>query len=131
MSSSIYQCKFSFINGVDKFLLLNRYLQWLIEDQDSSDTQFHTLYAISLAKSALQSAVVENKSAVSDSGILGEYNTYESIKGSIFESPVEERLQIFLESSDLYDPMQVLELIETSELWLEKVTAILFTHFAF
>uniref|UniRef100_A0A7N2RAX7 Uncharacterized protein n=1 Tax=Quercus lobata TaxID=97700 RepID=A0A7N2RAX7_QUELO len=39
---------------------------------------------------------------------------------SIFESPLRERLQIFLSSSDLYDPEEVLYLIEGSELWLEK-----------
>ena len=42
-------------------------------------------------------------------------------KDSIFQSPVRERLQIFLQSSNLYDPEEVLDLIESSELWLEKV----------
>ncbi|PIM99412.1 hypothetical protein CDL12_28099 [Handroanthus impetiginosus] len=41
-------------------------------------------------------------------------------RSSIFESPVRERLQIFLQSSDLYDAEEVLGMIEESELWLEK-----------
>lgn len=39
----------------------------------------------------------------------------------IFQSPVRERLQMFLQSSDLYDPEEVLDLIEVSEFWWEKV----------
>ncbi|KAF2302848.1 hypothetical protein GH714_008956 [Hevea brasiliensis] len=43
-----------------KVEILQRYLQWLIEDQDSIDTQFHTLYALSLAKSAIEAFEVES-----------------------------------------------------------------------
>lgn len=94
----------------------------MIEDQESDDPQFHTAYAVLLAKSALETydvelstqysvvAVPENEMKVSDVGT-----------GVIFESPVRERLQIFLESSDLYDVEEVLDMIEGSELWLEKV----------
>lgn len=96
-----------------------RYLQWLIEEQDSDDTQFHTLYALSLAKSALE-AIEEDGSGMAIRVNPGEINTNETEADSFFESPVRERLQIFLQSSDLYDPLQVLELIENSELWLEK-----------
>lgn len=39
----------------------------------------------------------------------------------IFQTPVRERLQMFLQSSDLYDPEEILDLIEGSELWWEKV----------
>lgn len=79
------------------------------------------MYAISLAKSALESYERESMYGEHDVGNIGEKSTYDSGSNSIFESPVRERLQIFLESSDLYDPLQVLELIENSELWLEKV----------
>ncbi|KAK7393772.1 hypothetical protein VNO78_22336 [Psophocarpus tetragonolobus] len=101
-----------------KVEILQRYLQWLIEDQDCNDTQLHTLYALSLAKSAIEAFESENISANLDSG-----NTETSLatmKNSIFQIPVRERLQIFLQSSDLYDPEEVLDLIEGSELWLEK-----------
>lgn len=43
-------------------------------------------------------------------------------KRFIFRSPVRERLQIFLQPSDLYDPEEVLDLMESSEIWLEKET---------
>ncbi|KAK7302881.1 hypothetical protein RJT34_13778 [Clitoria ternatea] len=43
-----------------------------------------------------------------------------ALANTIFETPIRERLQIFLQSSDLYDLEEVLDLIEGSELWLEK-----------
>ncbi|XP_059624991.1 vacuolar sorting protein 3 [Cornus florida] len=98
-----------------KVEILQRYLQWLIEDQDSDDTQFHTSYAILLAKSAIETYITET-----EAGIPEETNISDSGRDSIFQSPVRERLQIFLQSSDLYDPEEVLDLIEGSELWLEK-----------
>ncbi|XP_057981960.1 vacuolar sorting protein 3 [Malania oleifera] len=100
--------------------ILQRYLQWLIEDQDSDDTQFHTLYALSLAKSAMETFETENSSQNPDAGRLHGSNFLDFGRNSIFESPVRERLQTFLQSSDLYDPEEVLDLIEGSELWLEK-----------
>lgn len=103
-----------------------RYLQWLIEDQDSHDTQFHTIYAVSLAKSALEIFGAEYGPGRLDSGKLAEITAPNQGTDSLFESPVRERLQIFLQSSDLYDPLQVLELVESSDLWLEKVGMILF-----
>ncbi|KAI7984687.1 Vacuolar sorting protein 3 [Camellia lanceoleosa] len=101
------------ISAIDpkKVEILQRYLQWLIEDQDSEDTQFHTTYALLLAKSAFET---ENTSQNSEAGNLEETNM------SMFQSPIRERLQIFLQSSELYDPEEVLDLIEGSELWLEK-----------
>ncbi|CAH9145690.1 unnamed protein product [Cuscuta epithymum] len=87
--------------------ILLRYLQWLIEDKALDDTQFHTTYAFLLAKSALDACEVEHVSK----------NT---VDNSIFETHVRERLQIFLQSSDFYDPEEVLDLIEGSELWMEK-----------
>ncbi|KAJ4702603.1 transforming growth factor-beta receptor-associated protein 1 [Melia azedarach] len=102
-----------------KVEILQRYLQWLIEDQDSNDTQFHTLYALSLAKSTIEIFELENSSETFGTG-REETNVSELERNSIFESPVRERLQIFLQSSDLYDPEEVLDLIEGSELWLEK-----------
>ncbi|XP_019150630.1 PREDICTED: transforming growth factor-beta receptor-associated protein 1 [Ipomoea nil] len=86
-----------------KVEILLRYLQWLIEDKELDDTQFHTTYALLLAKSALDAYEIEHLS-----------------ENSIFDSHVRERLQIFLQSSDLYDPEEVLDLIEGSELWMEK-----------
>ncbi|KAI5595387.1 hypothetical protein BDE02_03G135400 [Populus trichocarpa] len=103
-----------------KVEILQRYLQWLIEDQDSGDTQFHTLYALSLAKSAIETFEVQSTSQEPDDGRLEETKISDPGGNSIFQSPVRERLQIFLQSSDLYDPEDVLDLIEGSELWLEK-----------
>ncbi|CAN1169715.1 Vacuolar sorting protein 3, partial [Linum perenne] len=97
-----------------------RYLQWLIEDQDSVDTNIHTLYALSLAKSAIETFDLETSFEDSDDGRIEVTRFPNSEKSLIFQSPVRERLQIFLQSSDLYDPEDVLELIEGSELWLEK-----------
>ncbi|CAL5428389.1 unnamed protein product [Camellia sinensis] len=101
------------ISAIDpkKVEILQRYLQWLIEDQDSEDTQFHTTYALLLAKSAFETA---STSQNSEAGNLEETNM------SMFQSHIRERLQIFLQSSELYDPEEVLDLIEGSELWLEK-----------
>lgn len=87
-----------------------RYLQWLIEDQDSDDPEFHSSYALLLTKSALETYKTSEQINGSDPG-----------KHSIFQNPVRERLQVFLQSSDLYDPELVLDLIDDSELWLEKV----------
>ncbi|XP_076930565.1 vacuolar sorting protein 3-like [Bidens hawaiensis] len=89
--------------------IIQRYLQWLIEDQGLDEPEFHTLYARLLTKSALETYGTESPS--------------EQINGSdrsIFQSPVRERLQVFLQSSDLYDREEVLDMIEESELWLEK-----------
>ncbi|PWA93430.1 vacuolar sorting protein 39 [Artemisia annua] len=94
--------------------ILQRYLQWLIEDQDFDDPQFHTSYALLLTKSALETYKTESLSRDAEAG------TSESGRHSIFQNPVRERLQVFLQSSDLYDPEEVLNLIEESELWLEK-----------
>ena len=98
-----------------------RYIQWLIEDQDCDDTQIHTLYALSLAKSAIEAFEADNVYQNANVGRLDEAEISDNRMNSIFESPVRERLQIFLQSSDLYDPEEVLDLIEGSELWLEKV----------
>ncbi|GAB4840796.1 hypothetical protein Ancab_021558 [Ancistrocladus abbreviatus] len=102
-----------------KVEVLQRYFQWLIEEQGSNDTQFHTLYALSLAKSALEILDTEIATASLDNRRAEDKkNQYE--RNPIFETPVRERLQIFLHSSDLYEPEEVLELIGESELWLEK-----------
>ncbi|KAA8544660.1 hypothetical protein F0562_019493 [Nyssa sinensis] len=100
-----------------KVEILQRYLQWLIEDQDSDDTQFHTSYALLLAKSAIET---KPTCPNSEAGTLEEANIFDCGRNSIFQSPVRERLQNFLVLSDLYDPEEVLDLIEGSELWLEK-----------
>lgn len=93
----------------------------MIEDQDSDDTQFHTIYALSLAKSAIESFEAEINSRILDPVRREETGISECSTSAIFQSPVRERLQIFLLSSDLYDPEEVLDLIEGSELWSEKV----------
>lgn len=95
----------------------------MIEDQDSDDTQFHTMYALLLAKSALLSYGVAHgsQSSETETDALKGTDISRSNGESLFESPVRERLQIFLQSSDLYDPEDILDLIEDSELWLEKV----------
>ncbi|KAL3843547.1 hypothetical protein ACJIZ3_000950 [Penstemon smallii] len=104
-----------------KVEILQRYLQWLIEDQDSDDSQYHTAYALLLAKSALE--ISELELSTQDSVIRmpkKEMKVSEPGSSSIFGSPVRERFQIFLQSSDLYDAEEVLDMIEESELWLEK-----------
>ncbi|BFG28341.1 hypothetical protein CerSpe_146150 [Prunus speciosa] len=103
-----------------KVEIFQRYLQWLIEDQESYDSQFHTLHALSLAKSAIEAFQAEIASQNLDPGRIEETNISDHRTSLIFQSPVRERLQIFLESSDLYDPEEVLDLIEGSELWSEK-----------
>ncbi|XP_030971218.1 vacuolar sorting protein 3-like isoform X2 [Quercus lobata] len=103
-----------------KVEIFQRYLQWLIEDQDCDDTQFHTLYALSLAKSAIEAFETENTYQNSDIGRVDETVISDNRINLIFESPLQERLQIFLSSSNLYDPEEVLYLIEGLELWLEK-----------
>ncbi|OVA11040.1 Clathrin [Macleaya cordata] len=100
--------------------MLKEYLQWLIEDQDSDDTQFHTLYALSLAKSALEAVEMESISPKTDAKRSEEMEISEVESQTIFTHSLRERLQLFLQSSDLYDPEEVLDLIEGSELWLEK-----------
>ncbi|KAG7959308.1 hypothetical protein I3843_10G063000 [Carya illinoinensis] len=101
-------------------LILERYIQWLIEDQDCDDTRFHTLYSLSLAKSAIEAFEAQNTHQNADVGKADDTEISANRMNSIFESPVRERLQRFLQSSDLYDSEEVLDLIEGSELWLEK-----------
>ncbi|XP_073129655.1 vacuolar sorting protein 3 [Henckelia pumila] len=104
-----------------KVEILQRYLQWLIEDQDSNDSRFHTAYALLLAKSALQSFEMECPSENSVAGMMNDETSISNAgRRTIFESTVRERFQIFLQSSDLYDAEEVLDMIEQSELWLEK-----------
>lgn len=100
--------------------ILLRYLQWLIEDQDSGDTRFHTTYALLLSKSALDANEKEHVRQNPEVVNQKEINISDRWNNSIFDTHVRERLQIFLQSSDLYDPGEVLDLVEGSELWLEK-----------
>ena len=51
----------------------------------------------------------------------GEQNDKEIDSNIQFIFSLRERLQLFLQASDLYDPEEVLDIIEDSELWLEKV----------
>ncbi|CAL5431006.1 unnamed protein product [Camellia sinensis] len=75
------------ISAIDpkKVEILQRYLQWLIEDQDSEDSQVHTTYALLLAKSTFET---ESTSQNSEAGNLEETNM------SMFQSPIRERLHI-------------------------------------
>ncbi|ESQ34501.1 hypothetical protein EUTSA_v10006692mg [Eutrema salsugineum] len=109
------------IQAIDpkKVEIIQRYLQWLIEERDYNDPQLHTSYALSLAKSTLECVEVQNGIQEADSGGR-EAHDYNVGSISLFESDVRERLQTFLQSSDLYDPEEILDLIEGSELWLEK-----------
>ncbi|XP_015076339.1 vacuolar sorting protein 3 isoform X3 [Solanum pennellii] len=100
--------------------ILLRYLQWLIEDQDSGDTRFHTTYALLLSKSALDASEKEHVTHNLEGVNHKEINISDRWNNSIFHTHVRERLQFFLQSSDLYDPEEVLDLVEGSELWLEK-----------
>jgi hypothetical protein len=88
-------------------------LQWLIEDQGCDDPHYHTSYALLLSKSAMQAFHVKSNSREKDDREI------DSNVQFIFS--LRERLQLFLQSSDLYDPEEVLDVIEESELWLEKV----------
>ena len=92
---------------------LYRYLQWLIEDQGCDDPHYHTSYALSLAKSAIEAVHMESK-------YRGKGDR-EIDSDAQFIYLLREKLQLFLQASDLYDPEDVLDVIAESELWLEKV----------
>lgn len=96
----------------DKVVIHQRYLQWLIEDQGCDDPHYHTTYALSLAKSAMEAVHVESN--------YGEKNYKEIDSDTQFIYLLREKFQLFLQASDLYDPEAVLDVIEESELWLEK-----------
>jgi hypothetical protein len=110
------------IQAIDpkKVEIIQRYFQWLIEERDYTDPQLHTSYALSLARSALECVEVQN--GIQEADVPNGSEAHDSNVGSIslFEVDVRERLQAFLQSSDLYDPEEILELVEGSELWLEK-----------
>jgi len=92
---------------------LYRYLQWLIEDQGCDDPHYHTSYALSLAKSAIEAIDMESKYRGKDNSEIDSH--------ALFIYLLRESLQLFLQASDLYDPEDVLDVIAESELWLEKV----------
>jgi vacuolar protein sorting-associated protein 3 len=97
-------------------------LQWLIEDQDCDDPRYHTLYALSLARSALEEVEKGSESTVIAEGSNG--NILEGCNDEVengYMYSVRERLQLFLQASDLYDPEELLDVVNDSELWLEKV----------
>jgi len=97
----------------EKVVIHQRYLQWLIEDQGCDDPHYHTSYALSLAKSAIEAVHMESKyRAKGDREIDSDAQ---------FIYLLREKLQLFLQASDLYDPEDVLDVIAESELWLEKV----------
>ncbi|KAG6481905.1 vacuolar sorting protein 3-like isoform X1 [Zingiber officinale] len=96
-----------------------RYLQWLIEDQDCDDTRYHTLYALSLARTAIETIEIGLEKKGNDSRDQEE-NISSSQLVEYYKYSVRDRLQLFLQASDLYDPEEILAVIEGSELWLEK-----------
>ncbi|XP_051137207.1 vacuolar sorting protein 3 isoform X2 [Andrographis paniculata] len=100
----------------EKVEILQRYLQWLIESQGSDDPQFHTAYALLLAKSSLEIEMSDAVVGIPKNGM----EVSEIGRSTMFDIPVRERLQTFLQSSELYDVEEVLDMIEDSELWLEK-----------
>lgn len=102
-------------------------MQWLIEDQECDDPRYHTLYALSLAKSALEQVATGSDStdrAERSNGSMSEDCNDEV--GNGYRLSVRERLQLFLQASDLYDPEELLDVVNDSELWLEKVHINLF-----
>lgn len=96
-------------------------MQWLIEDQDCDENQYHTLYALSLAKSALETVGMARSNETCNGRRSDEMHVADADAVGTPQYPVRERLQLFLQASDLYDPEEVLHIIESSELWLEKV----------
>ncbi|KAM3405855.1 hypothetical protein ACQJBY_000090 [Aegilops geniculata] len=96
----------------EKVGIHQRYLQWLIEDQGCEDPHYHTSYALLLSKSAMEAFHMDSNS--------GEKNDKEIESDIQFIYSLRERLQLFLQASDLYDPEDVLDVIAESELWLEK-----------
>lgn len=75
-----------------------------------------------LSKSALDASEKEHVTHNLEGVNHKEINISDRWNNSIFHTHVRERLQFFLQSSDLYDPEEVLDLVEGSELWLEKVS---------
>ncbi|XP_072950296.1 vacuolar sorting protein 3 isoform X1 [Typha angustifolia] len=104
----------------EKFGIHQRYLQWLIEDQDCDDSRYHTLYALSLAKSAMEDVYRDSCNMKNDDSGNNEIDNLNVDAQNNYSYSVRERLQLFLHASDLYDPEEVLDVIEESELWLEK-----------
>ncbi|KAI5072328.1 hypothetical protein GOP47_0012434 [Adiantum capillus-veneris] len=88
-----------------------RYLEWLVQEKAEEDSRYHTMLAVSLATSAMESS--EN-AVVNASNFDERVPTRESSSGS------RERLQVFLESSEKYDPSTVLALILDSDFWREQ-----------
>ncbi|XP_031481614.1 vacuolar sorting protein 3 isoform X2 [Nymphaea colorata] len=103
-----------------KVEVMQRYLQWLIEDQGLEDSQFHTLYALSLAKPVVETIGTDVAKHDPSAAMLRADNVSDTITSMDIGFLVREKLQFFLDSSDLYDAEVVLDLIEGSELWLEK-----------
>ncbi|CAD6273374.1 unnamed protein product [Miscanthus lutarioriparius] len=96
----------------EKVVIHQRYLQWLIEDQGCDDPHYHTSYALSLAKSAIEAIDMESKYRGKDNSEIDSHAQFIYL--------LRESLQLFLQASDLYDPEDVLDVIVESELWLEK-----------
>eukprot|EP00250_Pteridium_aquilinum_P021146 c25040_g1_i1 orf=503-3787(-) len=88
-----------------------RYLQWLVQEKEEENSHYHTLLAVSLAKSAMES--------LEDAAVNTEASE-ERVPAKEFTNGSRGRLQEFLESSDKYDPSTVLALILDSQFWREQ-----------
>lgn len=88
-----------------------RYLEWLVKEQKVENPHYHTLFAVSLAKSAMENLGI--------AAFKTEANE-ESLLTKMFPNGSRDRLQEFLETSGKYDPSTVLALIQDSELWREQ-----------
>ncbi|ERN20206.1 transforming growth factor-beta receptor-associated protein 1 homolog [Amborella trichopoda] len=97
-----------------------RYLQWLIEDQGSDESYFHTMYALSLTKAVIETFQMESSHQNLEPCSGERITLSDGESSSHFSISIREKLQLFLQSSDLYDAEAVLDLIEGSKLWLEK-----------
>lgn len=75
------------------------------------------MYAVSLAKSAIQA--IEMDMDIEDNIDMKCNSVLENGEDSV--NSIRQRMQFFLQSSDLYDSQEVLHLIKNSELWMEKV----------
>ncbi|KAG0460308.1 hypothetical protein HPP92_023436 [Vanilla planifolia] len=82
--------------------------------------QFHTLYAVSLSKSAIKFIEMNLRQNSLGTKRLDEMSISDVENKNYLTYNVREKLQIFLQTSDLYDPEVVLKVIEGTELWLEK-----------
>lgn len=104
-----------------------RYLQWLVQEQGSEDTLYHTELALSLAKAALDTIppslddIKEDTSSPQGKSLRRDAKGAVSRGASMNHNVLRDMLQTFLAASDKYKAVEVLLLIQESELWKEQV----------